>query len=141
MWFARLFLAVRLSALQKARAGSVRLFVEGGIGDDCQQAQNFFALAGTLEHEAHAHPKPGMNGLHLTPDSQLRFGSADDNLHARSAGKRVWHFDVTTVLADIGQSAAIGDVGAEMVDFGSEFAGETWLAAAVAGMGEEGGTF
>ena len=56
-------------------------------------------------------------------------------------GEWGWHFDVATALADIGQGAAIGDAGTETVDFRSEFAGETMLSAAVAGIGDQEGIF
>src|ERR1039458_3614025 len=118
-------------------AESARLLVKLRTGgENCEQAQNFFALAGIAEHEAHAHAKTGMGGEHLPPDSQLRIGSADHNLHARLPGEWGWHFNVATALADIGQGAAIGDAGAEAVDLRSQFAGETLLSAAVAGIGE-----
>src|ERR1019366_2729534 len=109
--------------------------------EDCEQAQNSFALDGIAEHEAHAHAETGMGCQHLTRDSQFRVGSTDQNLHARPPGEWGWHFNVATSLADIGQGAAIRDAVAEAVDFRSEFAGETQLSAAVAGIGEEGGIY
>ena len=38
-------------------------------GEDCEQAQNFFALDGIAEHETHAHAETGMGGQHLTCNS------------------------------------------------------------------------
>src|SRR5208282_6875758 len=80
-----------------------------------------------------------MSGQHLTPDSEFRVDRAHQNLHSRLARQRGWHFDITAALADIGQSAVIGDAGAEAVDFRSYFAVEAVLSAAVTGVGDEGG--
>src|ERR1019366_5000996 len=122
--------------------GLAALFVARWTGgENREQAHDFFALDRIAEHEAHAHAEPGMGGQHLTLDSQLRVGGADQNLHARPPGERGGHFDVATALADIGQGAAIGDAVAETIDFGSEFAGEAQLSAAVAGVGDERGIF
>lgn len=59
------------------------LFIQGRTGgQDREQAQDFFALHGIAELEAHTHPETRMCCQHLTSDSQFRVGRADENFDA-----------------------------------------------------------
>src|ERR1019366_2689645 len=88
--------------------GLAALFVERWTGgENREQAHDFFALDRIAEHEAHAHAEPGMGGQHLTLDSQLRVGGADQYLHARLRGERGWHFDVATALRPTARRAGM----------------------------------
>src|SRR5208282_3650393 len=108
---------------------------------DGEEAENFFALGGIAKIEAHSHAETGMGGENLTANAQLGVGGADQNFNGGLAGERRRHFHVATIFADIGQGAAVGNGGTGAVNFGSQFAGQAVLGAAVASVGNELGIF
>src|SRR6266446_992151 len=73
-----------------------------------------------------------MYGLHLAADLHFHIRSSHHDFNVLLLSERSRHFHVASAFADIGESAAVGDIAAQAIDFRAQLAGESALSATVA---------